>query len=192
MKKINIKKINEDIYYEKLDNGMDVYMYVNQNVHNNYVTFTTKYGSIYNEFTDESGKNIKVPNGIAHFLEHKVFVQREDPQPEEFYGKTGALTNAYTTFKNTTYLFSCTNNIEENVNYLLDFVQDLYLTDENVESEKGIINNYFAMTLSNSLDAPEKIEMVKKVSREDIINVSKKIMVHTMYILEGQDEENND
>ena len=104
MKKITINKINEDIYYEKLDNGLDVYLYVNKNMQNNYVTFTTKYGSIYNEFEDENGKIVKVPNGIAHFLEHKVFVQKDDPQPEEYYGANGALCNAYTTFKNTTYL----------------------------------------------------------------------------------------
>ena len=50
MKKITIKKINEDIYYEKLDNGLDVYLYVNENMNNNYVTFSTRYGSIHNEF----------------------------------------------------------------------------------------------------------------------------------------------
>ena len=140
MKKITINKINEDIYYEKLDNGLDVYLYVNPNIQNNYVTFTTKYGSIYNEF---NGK--KYPNGIAHFLEHKVFSQKEDPQPEEFYGMTGAITNAYTTFKNTTYMFSGVNNICENICYLLDFVQNIYLTKESVESEKGIITQEINM-----------------------------------------------
>lgn len=146
MEKITIKKINEDIYFEKLDNGLTVYLYTNKNIHNNYVTFTTKYGSIYNEFNEVGqDKLIKVPNGIAHFLEHKVFVQEEGPQPEEFYGKNGGLSNAYTTFKNTTYLFSGTDNIEENVNYLLDFVQNLYITDENVESEKGIITQEINM-----------------------------------------------
>lgn len=145
MKKITIKKINEDIYYEKLENGLDVYLYVNKNIHNNYVTFTTKYGSIYNEFTDNEGKMIKVPKGIAHFLEHKVFALENDPQPEEYYGKYGCLTNAYTTFKNTTYLFSGTNNLFDNVAYLLDFVQSIYLTDENVESEKGIITQEINM-----------------------------------------------
>ena len=138
MKKITINKINEDIYYEKLDNGMDVYLYINNNIHNNYVTFTTKYGSVYNEFK-YNNKMKKVPNGIAHFLEHKVFVQKDGLQPEEFYAKSGAMTNAYTTFKNTTYLFSGPDNIYDNISYLLDFVQDLYITDENVESEKGII-----------------------------------------------------
>lgn len=142
MNKIVIEKINEEIYSEKLDNGLMVYLYVNPNIHNNYVTFTTKYGSVYNEFLvnkDGKSKVLKYPNGIAHFLEHKVFVQKEGLQPEEFYAKSGAMCNAYTTFKNTTYLFSGIDNIEENINYLLDFVQDIYLTDENVESEKGII-----------------------------------------------------
>jgi len=144
MKKITINKINEDIYYEKLDNGMDVYMYINKNIHNNYVTFTTKYGSVYNEF-NYNNKLMKVPNGIAHFLEHKVFVQKEDPQPEEFFGENGGLCNAYTTFKNTTYLFNSPEKVIENTVYLLDFVQDLYLTDDNVESEKGIITQEIRM-----------------------------------------------
>ena len=102
MKKISIKRIDEDIFYEKLDNGMDIYMYVNKNIHNNYVTFSTRYGSVYNEFYND-GKIIKVPNGIAHFLEHKVFVQKNDPQPEVFFAKSGGICNAFTTFKNTTY-----------------------------------------------------------------------------------------
>ncbi len=126
MKKITIKKINEDIFYEKLENGLDVYLYVNKNIHNNYVTFTTKYGSIYNEFTNANGDTIKVPHGIAHFLEHKVFALENDPQPEEYYGSNGAITNAYTTFKNTTYLFSGANSLFSNVTDLLDFVQSIY------------------------------------------------------------------
>ncbi len=144
MKKITIKTINEDIYYEKLANGLDVYLYVNKFVHNNYVTFTTKYGSIYNEWK-EDGKLVKVPNGIAHFLEHKVFVQKDGLQPEEYYGMHGCLSNAYTTFKNTTYMFSGSDNLENNINYLLDFVQNIYLTKENVETEKGIITQEINM-----------------------------------------------
>ena len=140
MKEIRLKKVNEVIYYEKLRNGLDVYLYNKDNFHNNYVTYTTKYGSVYNEFIPyNQDKMKKFPNGIAHFLEHKVFVQESDPQPEVFYAKSGATTNAYTTFKNTTYLFSGPDNLEENINYLLDFVGSINLTKENVESEKGII-----------------------------------------------------
>ena len=146
MKKITINHVNEDIYYEKLDNGLKVYLYVNKNMHSNYVTFTTKYGSINNEFClGEDGKFKKVPNGIAHFLEHKVFVQENDPQPEDYFAQSGGVCNAYTTFKNTTYLFSCCDNVYNNVSFLLDFVQNLYLTEENVESEKGIITQEINM-----------------------------------------------
>jgi len=145
MKKINIKHVDENIYYEELSNGLKVYLYVNKNIHNNYVTFTTKYGSVNNEFTLNNGKKIKMPNGIAHFLEHKVFVCENDPQPEDYFARSGGVCNAYTTFKNTTYLFSSVDNLYDNVSYLLDFVQSIYLTDENVESEKGIITQEINM-----------------------------------------------
>ena len=188
MKKIVIKKINEEIYKETLDNGMDVYLYVNKNIHNNYVTFTTKYGSVYHEIEDKDGKMIKVPNGIAHFLEHKVFVQEEDPQPEEFYGNNGAMCNAYTTFKNTTYLFSGTDNIEENVEYLLDFVQNLYLTEENVEEEKDIIVQEINMCDDRPIDILyEKIRKnAIKVNpfRESIIGTEKEVRSITKELLE--------
>ena len=188
MKKITISKINEDIYYEKLDNGLDIYFYVNKNINNNSVTFTTRYGSIYNEFTSNEGKMMKVPNGIAHFLEHKVFVQENDPQPEEFYGMNGGLCNAYTTFKNTTYLFTGKNNIYNNVEYLLDFVQNLYLTDENVESEKGIINQEINMCDDRPSDLLyEKIRQnTIKVNpfRESIIGTTKSVGSITKELLQ--------
>lgn len=187
MKKITINKINEDIYKEILDNGLEVYMYVNKNIHNNYVTFTTKYGAVYNEFEDESGKMIKVPNGIAHFLEHKVFVQKEDPQPEDFYGQNGGICNAYTTFKNTSYLFSGTDNIEDNIEYLLDFVQDIYLTDENVEDEKGIIIQEINMCDDRPLDILyEKIRKnVIQINpfKESIIGTEKEVKSITRELL---------
>jgi len=146
MKTINMKDIDEKVYYEKLDNGLEVYLYTKDNFHNNYVTFTTKFGSIYNEFVPiGEDEMVKVPNGIAHFLEHKVFVQKEDPQPTEFFSESGTMCNAYTTFKNTTYLFSGSNNFYENINYLLDYVQSPYFTYENVESEKGIITEEINM-----------------------------------------------
>lgn len=146
MKQIKLNDINEEIYYERLENGLDVYLYNKEGVTNNYVTFTTKFGSIYNEFKPiGEEKNIRVPYGVAHFLEHKVFVQEKDPQPEEFFANSGALCNAYTTFKNTTYLFSGPNNLKENIRFLLDYVQSPYFTEENVNSEKGIITQEIHM-----------------------------------------------
>lgn len=140
MKTINMQVVNEKIFYEKLDNGLEVYLYNKETFHNNYVTFTTKFGSVYNEFVPlGEDKMIKVPNGVAHFLEHKVFEQENDPQPTEFFSESGTIYNAYTTFKNTTYLFSGANNLENNINFLLDYVQSPYFTLENIENEKGII-----------------------------------------------------
>lgn len=146
MEKIKIKDIDEYVYYEKLTNGLEVYLYTNDRVHNNYVTFTTKYGSVYNEFVP-IGKNkmTTFPKGIAHFLEHKVFVQKEDPQPMEFFARSGSVCNAYTTFRNTSYLFYATTALKENIDFLLDYVQNIYLTDESVESEKGIITEEIHM-----------------------------------------------
>ncbi len=153
MKKIKLNHTGEEITYEKLENGLEIFLYNKNDFTNNYVTFSTKFGSIYNEFVPlDEFKMKKVPHGVAHFLEHKVFVQKDGLQPEEFFSKSGALCNAYTTFKNTTYLFSGPNNLKENVLYLLDYVQEPYFTDENVESEKGIITQEIHMCDDNPTD----------------------------------------
>ncbi len=146
MEKIKIKKLEEDVYYEKMPNGLEVFLYTKDDVYTNYVTFTTKYGSVYNDFIPIGEDKIKsFPKGIAHFLEHKVFTEKEDPQPMEFFAKSGSICNAFTTFRNTTYLFYATNDLKENINYLLNYVQNIYLTDETVEKEKGIISEEIHM-----------------------------------------------
>ncbi len=146
MEKIKIKKLEEDVYYEKMPNGLEVFLYTKDDVYTNYVTFTTKYGSVYNDFIPIGEDKIKsFPKGIAHFLEHKVFTEKEDPQPMEFFAKSGSICNAFTTFRNTTYLFYATKDLKENINYLLNYVQNIYLTDESVEKEKGIISEEIHM-----------------------------------------------
>lgn len=146
MEKIKIKKLEEDVYYEKMPNGLEVFLYTKDDVYTNYVTFTTKYGSVYNDFIPLGEDIIKsFPKGIAHFLEHKVFTEKEDPQPMEFFAKSGSICNAFTTFRNTTYLFYATKDLKENINYLLNYVQNIYLTDESVEKEKGIISEEIHM-----------------------------------------------
>lgn len=188
METIKIKNVDEEIYKEVLDNGLEVYLYVNNNIHNNYVTFTTKYGSVYNEFIDSDGKNIKVPNGIAHFLEHKVFALKDGPQPEEFYGESGASCNAYTTFKNTTYEVNGSDNLIKNIEFLLDFVQNLYLTKENVESEKGIITQEINMCNDRPMDILyEKIRkncIKNNPFKDSIIGTEKEVKSITKELLE--------
>lgn len=140
MKKINIDKFDLDLIYEKLDNGLEIYVIPKNNCNNIYATFSTKFGSNNIEFVPINEKKmIKVNDGIAHFLEHKLFEQKDGIDPFTFYSENGADANANTTQKKTTYLFSGSSNIEENLNYLIDYVQEPYFTDKNVEKEKGII-----------------------------------------------------
>ncbi len=138
MEKKEIKFFNEDIYYEKLDNGLEVYILPNNNVSDTFVTITTRYGG-YNLPFMHNNKFIKVPNGIAHFLEHKMFEQENGIDPFMFFGRSGTYSNALTNYFNTTYVFAGNQNFKNNLNYLLDFIQSPYFTDENVEKEKGII-----------------------------------------------------
>ncbi len=140
---MRIKSLNHldvDIYEEKIKNGLTLFVVPIKNRNNVYVTLTTKFGSDILEFVPINDKKmVKVPAGVAHFLEHKVFEQKDGVDPFTFFSERGAQSNANTSHKKTTYLFSGHSNIEENINFLLDYVGEPYFTDENVEKEKGII-----------------------------------------------------
>ena len=183
----NLEKFDLDLYQEKLDNGLEVYIVPKDNVNGIYVTFTTRFGSINVEFVDEKGDMIKVPNGVAHFLEHKVFEQEDKKDPFTFFSERGCDANANTSNYKTTYLFSGANSFYENLNYLLDYVQSPYFTDENVEKEKGIIEQEINMymdepffkiydgLLKNAfLEHPIKypiagtVDDIKKITKEDL------------------------
>lgn len=104
-----------------------------------FATFTTKYGSIDNHFIPIGQDEMKlVPDGIAHFLEHKMF-EKEDYDVFEKFSAHSASSNAFTSFTRTCYLFSCTSDLKENLTTLIDFVQSPYFTEQTVEKEKGII-----------------------------------------------------
>lgn len=145
MEKIMFDQLQEELYYEKLDNGLDVYILPKKGFNKTYATFTTKYGSIDNHF-QPPGKNefVKVPDGIAHFLEHKLF-EKEDGDVFQQFSKQGASANAFTSFTRTAYLFSSTSNVEKNLETLIDFVQEPYFTEKTVEKEKGIIGQEITM-----------------------------------------------
>lgn len=144
MKKNKINFYNEEVYYEKIDNGLEVYIVPNNSVNDVFVTFTTKYGGCNYPFYINN-KYMEVPNGIAHFLEHKMFEQKNGIDPFTFYNKSGTYCNAFTNYFNTSYLFAGCDNFDENLNYLLDYVQEPYFTDESVEKEKGIIEQELKM-----------------------------------------------
>lgn len=145
-----LEKLDLNLHHFKCDNGLDIYVIPNNKVNNIYATITTKYGSRINEFVPINEKDmIKVPEGVAHFLEHKMFEQKNGVDPFTFYSNNGASANANTSYYKTTYLFDGPNNIEDNLNFLLDYVQDAYITDENVEKEKGIIIQEYEMYQDN-------------------------------------------
>ena len=150
MNKIELEGLNEHVYYEKIDNGLEVYILKKEDFHSSTAYFITKYGALYNEFVPINEKEMhRFPDGIAHFLEHKLFEQKEGPSVMEKFSELGDYSNAFTNYLNTAYYFSGTENFLESLNFLLDYVQEPYFTDENVEKEKGIITQELLMTKDN-------------------------------------------
>lgn len=131
-----------------LDNGLSVYIMEKKGFKSSYAVFGTKYGSVDTRFSANGEEMREVPAGIAHFLEHKLF-ENEDGDTFARFAKTGAYANAFTSFDRTCYLFSCSNNFEENLAILLDFVQSPYFTPETVAKEQGIIGQEIRMYEDN-------------------------------------------
>ncbi|GIP52301.1 MULTISPECIES: EF-P 5-aminopentanol modification-associated protein YfmH [Paenibacillus] len=148
MEAITYDRLQETLYRETMDNGLQVYVLPKPGFQKTYATFSTKYGSIDNHFRVAGEDEVSVPDGIAHFLEHKMF---EEPEGDIFakFASQGASANAFTSFDQTVYLFSATENIKENLETLINFVQHPYFTDQNVEKEKGIIGQEIGMYRDN-------------------------------------------
>ena len=142
-----IKKcLNEEMHIYKLENGLDVIIIPMKNTNRKYAMYSTHFGSINYKFkTKEDEDEIVVPDGVAHFLEHKLFEQEDGENALDKLTKMGANPNAYTSFNHTSYLFDCTENFNEIFKALIYFVQNPYLTKENVEKEKGIIGQEIKM-----------------------------------------------
>ncbi|MBO0996814.1 insulinase family protein [Bacillus sp. SD075] len=150
MEKIAFTQLKEELFHEKMDNGLEVYILPKSGFNKSFATFTTNYGSIDNHFKplDETEFS-KVPDGIAHFLEHKLF-EKEDGDVFQQFSKQGASANAFTSFTRTAYLFSSTSDFDKNLTTLIDFVQDPYFSEKTVEKEKGIIGQEINMYDDNS------------------------------------------
>ncbi len=146
MKIIESKKIKEKAYVEELKNGMKVIIIPKPNLDKKYVIWGTKFGSIDNRFImPKTNEEVFIPDGVAHFLEHKMFEQPNGTNSLDTLMALGLDANAYTTNDHTAYLFECTNNFYEGLDELMDYVQHPYFTDENVEKEKGIIGQEIKM-----------------------------------------------
>lgn len=135
--KIENKRVNEEYYRLEHSSGLTVIVYPKKGFNSVYASIGTKFGSIYSRFTNNC-REICVPDGTAHYLEHKLF-ESEDGDAFSKYAKTGASANAYTSFDMTCYLFSCTDKFRESLEILIDLIQTPYFTKETVAKEQGII-----------------------------------------------------
>ncbi len=142
---IENKELQETLFHYRVHPGMDVYVLPRPGYQKKYAIFSTRFGSIDNCFRVEPEQEFTtLPDGVAHFLEHKLF---EDERGNVFdrFAALGASANAYTSFTQTSYLFSCTANFEESLQQLLDFVQEPYFTEQTVQKEQGIIGQEIKM-----------------------------------------------
>ena len=139
-------KVKEKLYIEKLANGLTVMIIPKPGMKKKYMIWGTNYGSNDNKFIVPGEQQVtEVPNGVAHFLEHKLFEQEDGTNSLDTLTALGVNANAYTTNDHTAYLFECTDNFYEAMDELMDYVQHPYFTDENVEKEKGIIGQEISM-----------------------------------------------
>ena len=140
MQIIESNKIKEKAYIENLENGMKVIIIPKPNLEKKYIIWGTHFGSIDNKFVmPNTGEEVSIPDGVAHFLEHKMFEQPNGTNSLDTLMALGLDANAYTTNDHTAYLFECSNNFYEGLDELMDYVQHPYFTDQNVEKERGII-----------------------------------------------------
>ena len=138
--------VGETLYSGVSQKGLPVFVFPKKGHAETYAVFATHFGSINRQmtFAGDTAETV-LPDGIAHFLEHKMFEEPDGTDAFERFSKTGAHANAYTNFDMTAYLFSCTSGFEENLRSLLDFVQTPHYTDKNVQKEQGIIGQEIRM-----------------------------------------------
>ncbi|CDF10843.1 m16 family metallopeptidase [Mycoplasma sp. CAG:776] len=144
MEKIKIKGIDEEIYFTTSKCGLPIYVWKSEYAKSFYLSLNVHYGSIHTEFSID-GKKYKVPQGIAHFMEHIKFNVDKDTTANDLFDPLGSDINAFTTFRYTSYLVYGTSKIKENLYSLLDYVYNPYFTKDMIKKEKGIITSEINM-----------------------------------------------
>ena len=131
--------VKETLYQAKLENGLTVSLLPKNDFNEVYGVVTVYVGSVDTEFTTRDSKKKTYPKGIAHFLEHKLFERENSEDIMAAFTKLGADSNAFTSFTNTSYLFSTSDNVAECLDLLDELVTSFNITEESVEREKDII-----------------------------------------------------
>ena len=188
MKEIELSKLDMTLYYDKLKNGLEVYLLPYDNKKNYYMSYATRYGSETTTFVPAGEEEeVSVPLGIAHFLEHKMFEQEDGVDPFTYFSESGTGANAMTFFDYTQYICYGTKKFEDNLEYLIKYVNSPYYTDQNVEKEKGIIaeelkmyadipdyqlDNYLRQNVYHKhprrIDIGGSVEEIYKITKEDL------------------------
>ena len=145
-------ELDETLYTRVMENGLTVCLIPKKGFTKKMAYFVTDYGSIHTDFVLD-GKVCKAPAGVAHYLEHKLFDLPGNRDVSAEFAQMGAMTNAFTSYDMTAYYFSTTENFEDCLRLLLEFVSTPYFTEESVEKERGIIDQEIGM----NLDAPESV-----------------------------------
>ena len=188
MEEIKLKDLDLTCFHEVLDNNLNIYL-VPMKSRNRYTCFYgTHFGSNNISFKPSGSTEYEtVPCGIAHFLEHKMFESESGEKPFDFFTKTGADFNAFTDYDRTVYYCAGDKHFSKNLCFLLDYVNEPYFTDENVNKEVGIISEEINMYkddvdsvfwngINESLfkvhpqknDVAGEIEDIKKITKEDL------------------------
>ena len=152
MNKQYYPELDETLFTRRLENGLTVCVVPRKGFSKKMAYFVTDYGSIHTDFVLE-GKVYHAPAGVAHYLEHKMFDLPGNRDVSAEFAGMGAMTNAFTSYDMTAYYFSCTENFENCLKLLLEFVSTPYFTEESVEKERGIIDQEIGM----NLDSPDSM-----------------------------------
>ena len=191
MREIKLKGLDATAYNETLDNGLEIFLLPYENKKNYCINYVTRFGSEIASYNKDN-KTIELSDGIAHFLEHKLFEQESGEDPFEFFQKSGTEVNAGTNYEYTQYYCCGTKSFRENLRYLIQFVNAPYFTDEAVEKEKNIIIEEIKMyndcpesRLDNKLrestyikskraiDIAGTIDSVKKINKKELLDTYK-------------------
>ena len=138
MERVESPTLREEVFHLRLPSGLTVSFCPKRGFQKKYACYSAAYGSVDNEFIGADGERVRVPDGIAHFLEHTLF-ENEEANVSDLFSLNGASNNAYTSFTQTTYLFSSSDHFFDNLGLLVDFVQTPAFRAEKVEKERGII-----------------------------------------------------
>lgn len=185
IEEISSSRIGERCFRYTHSSGMTVFMCPMEGYSSVNAQLSVRFGAL-DDSCRIGERTLTVPDGTAHYLEHKLF---ESPETDAFalFAETGAFCNAATSYDNTYYYFSCAQDFERNLEILLDFVQHPYFTPENVEKERGIIEQEITMyqdnpswrILMNLLEGVYSVNPIRKDiagSRESIAEITDKLL----------------